>query len=281
MHYDKEAISTFIIDNSLNPALAAHLCICTECRQLYERMRDSYEIFGAEAISTGFTLTPEQWIYCAAVIGGNTFEGMPDVLRHVDDVGREAAYTRARDALVDKGLMEIAFDGTVGMKKQLFEILNICINFTRFLTITRRTPNKPERICNIYEKDGDSIIMYMDLEKGCTAVKRAGKMLFADIPDTKSDNDCDVFTFKELQYLKDETKNFNDTVNYDKTQDALLLAMSGSAGYYSITEIVPNQKGRGKIRTGVVISTHESNFTMSYRPDEKIYTLSKECEMNG
>ena len=275
MHYDTEAISQYLTSDNPDPSIAAHLCVCEKCRSIYERMHGAAQLLTSENIATGITLMPSEWIYCAALIGGETFEGMPDVLRRSDDKSRDTAYNKAMSALTDKSLIEVSFDGSIGIKKRLYDIVNICVNFDRFLSLTRRTPGKPERICNVYEKDGDSVVMYIDMKKGCTAVRRYGKVFTSDMSE---DNQCgwdERYTFDELRALYNDTKGFGAPDRSEGTKAVLQQAMSGSAEYYSVTEIVPNTGSIGHLRSDVQINTYETGFMIIYEPEEKVYAV---CE---
>lgn len=269
MHYDVEAIRQFLTDENPDPAVSVHLCICDECRRLYERVRDSLELFAPVSISAGITLAPEQWIYCAALVGGDTFEGMPDVLSHVNSKEREKKYAESRDALMEKGLIEVSFNGKVDIKQRLYDVVNTCLKFERFLSLVRRTPGKPDRVCNIYEKDGNSVVMYIDLHKGCTAVKKANKVFFLEI--INQDSTGEPFTYDEIIAVRDEVQNQDMCNEGTETLNALRLAVSGSAGYYNATEIIANPKGAGQLRTKTLVSTYESDVQIIYEPEEKTY----------
>jgi len=266
MDCDIDAVSGFLTDKNPDAAVAAHLCVCAGCRRLYERMKDTAELLGTSLPPTaGLTLLPEQWIYSAAIIGGEAFEGMPDVLRKVNAGTREAIYAKAQNALMDKGLIDISFDGTIGIKKHFFSIVDTCVSFDRFLSLVRRTPGKAERICNIYEKDGDSVIMYVDIKKGCTAVRRSGRVYFADTAGNDNTTHSEILSAEELRTLRDEVKGFGGVNSENETRELLKLAMQGSVEYHSITEIIKNPGRAAHFNSAVFINTHDNKIELLLR----------------
>ncbi|MCL1877903.1 MAG: hypothetical protein FWF80_03525 [Defluviitaleaceae bacterium] len=276
MHYGVEEIRRFITDENPDPAVSVHLCVCDECRRLYERVRDSLELFTPVAVSAGITLSPEQWIYCAALVGGNTFEGMPDKLSHMSNNEREKKYAEARTALTEKGLIEVAFDGKIGIKQRLYNMLDTCLNFERFLSLVRRTPGKSDRACNIYEKNGSSIVLYIDMHKGCTAVKKANKVFFSEFGNQAITGE--PFTYDKFLVVCDEVKNFGIYNEGKETLKALRHAIGGSAEYFNATEIIASSEGSGRLRTKTLIKTYDSDVQIMYEPEEKIYFASATSE---
>ena len=279
MHYNADEISNFLLDSNPDPAIATHLCICTKCRRLYQQIKDIAELLNAPA--PGITLTPAQWIYIAALIGGDTFEGMPDALHTHNPSQREEAYAKAHDALIGKGYIETDFDAprraralplpqgsTIKIKKHLYQIVNTCINFERLITLTRQTPGSPPRICNIYEKAGNSAVMYVNIAN-CTAIWRQSKTFFTPEKEGHPTETLAAFTPEELQNLRDEIKGFGGS----SEGNILAQAIKGSAGYYSISEIKVNPGKTAKYTSHIQISDYDKDYTIVYAPDEESYKL--------
>jgi hypothetical protein len=279
VHYSAEAIGRFLTDDRAETALSAHLCGCAACRGVYERAAEAAGLFNGGTLLTGVTLSPEEWIYAAALIGGDTFEGMPDVLADCGVDERTAAYERARVALEDKDLVETAFDGTVGIRRRLYEILEICLRFERFLTLTRKTPGKPDRVCNVYEKNGVSVVMYISLRKGCTAVRRKAKIRFAGGalnggPDQRGESfSGESFSIEELRALCEAAQGFGGFDGGGGTKEVLAAAMRGSVEYYSVTEIRAGANRRGAFRSEVFLCTCDRCLGIDYDADRKVYRV--------
>ena len=279
MHYDAEALSRFLSGSEPDTKVAAHLMSCAKCRRMYESLMDAHELLWSAAILPGITLMPGEWIYCAALIGGDAFYGMPDVLGHMDDRGRAEAYIKARKNLEGRGLVEVAFDGTIGIKKRLFDIADICVNFERLLSMARRTPGRPERICNVFEKAGNSVVMHMDAAKGCTAALREGRVYFDDFPQSEDICGGKGYSRDEIIRFSEEIKGFGSFEvvpgfgNGDAPDIPIKQALSGSAEYYSVKELKKNPGGLASLRIVTVIGTYEGDYRLQYMLDKDEYFL--------